>query len=254
MRVSMDGKEKELFPVHFWDEMNSQSPKFRKKFARYKQFSKATMESLFTPDEMKGVTVLEANQMSSSYIENLGGGKFKIKPLPVEAQVGPVNGIVIDDIDGDDNLDVLLVGNDFGNEVFAGRLDAFVGLVLKGDGTGAFSAEKPSATGFRVEGDAKALVRLTETGRDVYVASQNKSTLRAFVVDRANGYVCIPQEEDAWCDIVLGNGKTRKQEFYYGSGYLSQSGRKLRVPAGATSLTIHSVDGKTRSVDMSASK
>lgn len=253
-RVSMESNERKLFPVHFWDEMNQQSPKFRKKFARYKQFSMVTMETLFTPEEMRGVVIYEANRMSSSYIENLGEGKFSIKSLPVEVQVAPVNGIVIDDLDGDENLDVMLVGNDYGNEVFGGRLDAFVGLVLKGNGDGSFRVESPSANGFIVDGDAKALVRLTENGRDVYVASQNRGALKAFVVDHANGYVCTPQSEDAWCEIALSNGKTRKQEFYYGSGYLSQSARKLRTPVAAVKLTIHSFDGKTKDVDIQTPK
>lgn len=252
MRVSMDSKERKLFPIHFWEEMNSQSPKFRKKFARFKAFSKASMDNLFTEDEMKGVTIHEANQMASSYIENLGGGKFRLKPLPVQAQVAPVNGIVIDDLDGDSNLDVLLVGNDYGNEVFAGRHDAFIGLVLKGNGDGSFKAEKPAVEGFKVDGDAKALVRITESGRDVYVVSQNKSTLKAFVVDRVNSKVIAPKPGDVSCDVLLGNGKTRKQEFYYGSGYLSQSARKLRAQGEATSLKIHSADGKTREVKVEA--
>ncbi len=238
MRVSMDSEERKLFPVHFWDEMNQQSPKFRRKFSRYKLFAKATMENLFTADEMKGVTIHEANHMSSSYIENLGGGKFRIKDLPVEAQIAPVNGIVVDDVDGDGNLDALLVGNDFGNEVFAGRLDAFVGLVLKGNGDGSFRAEKASTSGFKVEGDAKALVKVTEKGRDVYVASQNRGVLKAFEVDRSGGEIFVPLADEIWCEILLPNGKTRKQEFYYGSGYLSQSSRKLRVPDNAK-VTMH---------------
>jgi hypothetical protein len=254
LRVSMDDTVRNLFPVHFWDELNQQSPKFRKKFTRYRQFSKVTMDQLFTPEEMNGAVVHEANQMSSSYIENLGGGKFRLKALPVEAQVAPVNGVVVEDIDGDANLDVVMIGNDFGNEVFAGRYDAFVGLVLKGDGAGNFLPVTASSSGFAVQGDGKALVKITESNRDVYVASQNKSTLKAFAVEKTNSYVYAPQISDAWCEIKLGNGKSRKQEFYYGSGYLSQSGRKLRLPADATTLTIHSVDGKSSNVDVSAKK
>jgi hypothetical protein len=253
MRESMDDTVKKLVPVHFWDEMNSQSPKFRRKFSRYKQFSKASMETLFSAEEMNGVDVHEANYMASSYIENLGGGKFKITALPVEAQTAPVNGIVIDDLNLDGNLDVLMVGNDYGNEVFAGRYDAFTGLALFGNGDGTFKPGKSATSGFNVQGDAKALVRITEKGRDIYVASQNKGPLKTFVIGREDSYVCAPRNDDAWCEVVLTNGKTRKQEFYYGSGYLSQSGRKLRLPKGATA-TMHNVDGTARKVDESTSK
>lgn len=38
-------------------------------------------------------------------------------PLPVDAQLAPVNGILTMDVNGDSWTDVLLVGNDFGNEV-----------------------------------------------------------------------------------------------------------------------------------------
>ncbi|HZY77974.1 MAG TPA: VCBS repeat-containing protein [Cyclobacteriaceae bacterium] len=249
-RESMDGTKRDLFPVHFWEEMNSQSPKFRRKYARFKQFSKATMETLLSADDMKGAAVVEASNLSTSYVENLGGGKFRMTALPVEAQIAPVNGIVVDDIDDDGNLDVLLIGNDYGNEVFAGRYDASTGLLLKGNGVGVFTPSKSSETGFVVDGDAKALVKITGKGRDIYVASQNKGPLKAFVVERPNGYVCTPEKGDVFCEIKLADGKTRKQEFYFGSGYLSQSGRSIRVPKGAVSVTIHNADGKARIVDV----
>jgi hypothetical protein len=248
MRVTMDDTVRKLFPVHFWDELNTQSPKFRRKFSRYKQFSKVTMDEFFNAEEMRGATIHEANQMNSSYIQNLGGGKFKMTALPIEAQVAPVNGIIADDVDDDGNLDVIMIGNDYGNEVFAGRHDAFVGLVLKGDGAGNFKTLSAAASGFKVQGDGKALVKMIEDGKDVYVASQNKNVLRAFVVERPNAYVCRPQYNDAWCEIAMSDGKTRKQEFYFGSGYLSQSTRNLRLPAGTKSLTIYSFDGKSRNV------
>jgi hypothetical protein len=254
MRESMDGDRRDLFPMHFWEEMNSQSPKFRKKYSRFKQFSNANMERLLNADELAGATILEANDMSSSYIENLGAGKFKITSLPVEAQIAPVNGIVVDDVDSDGNLDVLLIGNDYGNEVFAGRYDASTGLILKGNGAGGFRPASASSTGFKVDGDAKSLVKITGKGRDIYVASQNKGALKAFVVEKSNDYVCIPEKGDVWCEIKLGDGKARKQEFYFGSGYLSQSGRSVRIPKGAVSITIHNVDGNTRNVDVTAGK
>jgi enediyne biosynthesis protein E4 len=254
MRESMDGTERKLVPVHFWEEMNSQSPKFRRKFSRFHQFSKATMETLLTADELKGASILEANEMSSSYIENLGGGKFKLTPLPIQAQVAPVNGLLADDIDGDGKIDIVMTGNDYGNEVFAGRYDAFIGLVLKGDGKGNFAPLNPSTTGFKVDGDAKALVKFVDGKSDVYVASQNKGALKAFVVNKEGTSLVTPEFGDVSCDIKLEDGRIRKHEFYYGSGFLSQSGRKLRLPKGTASVLMHSVDGKSRNIDVSNPK
>jgi len=37
-------------------------------------------------------------------------------------------------------------------------------------------------------------------------------------------------------------------ELYYGSGYLSQSSRCIRIPADATEMVIHDSKGNTRSV------
>jgi hypothetical protein len=57
-----------------------------------------------------------------------------VKPLPLQAQLAPVFGLVCADLDEDGNLDVLLTGNSFSTEVMAGRYDAGYGLCLLGDG------------------------------------------------------------------------------------------------------------------------
>ena len=94
------------------------------------------MDELLTADDLKGVLQFEANFMASAYVENLGGSNFRISPLPMLTQVGPINGIITDDLNGDNNMDILLTGNDYGNEVFVGRMDALTGLALLGNGKG----------------------------------------------------------------------------------------------------------------------
>ena len=39
--------------------------------------------------------------------------------------MSPVNGIITADLNSDGNLDVVVTGNDYGNEVFSGRYDAY---------------------------------------------------------------------------------------------------------------------------------
>jgi len=251
MRVSMESEERKLYPIHFWDELNSQSPKFRNKFSRYKQYSQVTIDQVLTPEDLNGALILEANHMESSFIENLGHGKFILKPLPLLAQVAPVNGMVTTDVNEDGNLDVVVVGNDYGNEVFAGRYDAFTGLILLGDGRGSFAPVSSAQTGFYVKGDGKALVKLYGAeGTEVFVASQNKDSLQVFVKKSpAEREVVRIQPMDSWAEFVFNDGKKQKIELYYGSGYLSQSTRNLTIPAGVKEIVIYDYKGNSRKVE-----
>jgi hypothetical protein len=252
MRQSMDASEIHLYPVHFWDELNSQSPKFRNKFSRYKHYSKATMEQLLPQEDLKDALVLEANNMQSSYIENQGNGKFALYALPMPVQVAPVKGLVSYDINDDGNLDVLMIGNDYGNEVFAGRYDAFTGLVLLGDGKGNFSVMSSATSGFYVSGDAKALARLSGMKGELFIASQNKDSLKVFSHSRpATFQEFKPEQRDAYAEFVYSDGHKQKVEFYYGAGYLSQSTRKVRIPKGVKAITVHDSQGKARTVSIS---
>ncbi len=107
-----------------------------------------------------GALRLKANMLQSCYLRNEGGGRFTIIPLPVAAQVSAINGMVVDDFDGDGNLDVLINGNDYATSIGIGRYDAFNGLVLKGDGAGGFKSMSMLQSGINIPGNGKALVKL----------------------------------------------------------------------------------------------
>jgi hypothetical protein len=249
IRESMTSSEKKLYPVHFWDELNSQSPKFRNKYSYYRQYGNATLNDLLTPEDQKGALVLRAGQMASVYIENLGNGKFAMTPLPTLAQIAPVNGLVADDVNGDGNTDVIMVGNDYGNEVFAGRYDAFNGLVLLGDGKGKFNPTSSAHTGFYVPGDAKALVRLRRNGGDIFIASQNKDSLKVFATGRVAGLARFsPSSLDVAADLLYADGRKQRVEFPYGCGYLSQSSRNITIPKGVAEIVVYDGAGHSRKI------
>src|SRR5258708_39822023 len=105
-KTSMTDDTKRLFPVHFWDELNSQSPLFRRKFDRFQEYGSATIEQLFTESELTGELKLKANHLETSYIENLGMNQFVVKPLPKLMQVAPINGMTIGDYNGYGNLNL----------------------------------------------------------------------------------------------------------------------------------------------------
>ena len=210
------------------------------------------MDNLLSQEDVKDALTLEANHFESSYLENLGNGKFRMITLPLTLQYAPINGMVVEDLDNDGNLDVLMVGNDYGNEVFVGRYDAFKGAVLLGQGNGKFKEAPASKTGFYVGGDAKGLVKLYgPSGKEIFAATQNIDSLKVFVKSETakdNRGVFEPEQNDSWVEFVYGDGRKTKVELCYGSGYLSQSTRKVKIPVGVKEIIVYDFQGKARTV------
>ncbi|MEP7277445.1 MAG: hypothetical protein ABI813_02275 [Bacteroidota bacterium] len=48
--------------------------------------------------------------------------------------------MIADDFNDDGSLDIVVYGNDYGNEVTNGRYDAFNALLMESDGNGNFTA------------------------------------------------------------------------------------------------------------------
>ena len=238
------------FPVNTRDDIVKQMIGMRAKFQNYKSFAVATMDSVITPKMRNGAIRLKATMMQSCYLENKGNGKFTMIPLPVEAQVSQLNGIVVDDFDGDGNLDIAINGNDFGTDVSIGRYDALNGLVLKGDGKGHFKPLTIQQSGIYIPGDGKALVKLMGAkGNYLMAASQNKDAMKIFELKRVVRSVKL-LPTDKYAIIKYKDGKISKQEFYNGTSFLSQSGRFFNVEKTMSSVTITDNFGYTRNISL----
>lgn len=207
------------------------------------------MEKLLLPYDTTGMLKFHMNHPYTSYIENMGKGKFALRPLPKQTQVAPVNGMVTTDVNQDGFTDIIMVGNDYGNEVFSGRYDAFSGLVLIGDGKGNFSPLPSTATKFKVDGDAKALAMLRSVdGGELLLATQNLDSLKVYRLEKSNLQWFRPNPNDSYANFQTSNGKLTKVEFYYGSGYLSQSSRSIAIPADIIEFVVVDSKGNKRNV------
>jgi len=234
------------YTTHTRDDVVDQMPFIKKRFLNYKSFAGATFDSLFTEQERKGMIKFQANYFKNVFVKNNGNGTFEIIALPPVAQFSCLNGMVADDFDGDGKLDVLAVGNDYGTEVSVGRYDACNGVMLKGDGRGAFSPLSVLQTGWFVPGNAKALVKLkSSSGEYLLAASQNRGNMKVFEMKRAVKYIPL-NASDASAVIVYRNGNKQKQEFGYGSSFLSQAGRFINVDDNVVAVEIRDYKGNTR--------
>jgi hypothetical protein len=240
-----DGSRK-LFPMSAKDDMASQMISVRKKFPTYKSYGLATIDDLWTAKDKENALAFKATDMSSSFIENLGKGNFAIHALPSAAQMAPVYGMIAEDFDGDGNLDLLMVGNDYGMEPYSGRHDAFMGLYLAGNGKGHFTPRTIEGSGFYVPGDAKALTRIHTPKHDLYLATRNQDSLLAFQRTTLTASWLSLDPTDFTIDFYFADGHHTHAESYYGSTYLSQSSRKIPIPAGVTRITVTAFNGIKR--------
>jgi hypothetical protein len=243
--VSQNDPTRKEFPAHLRDEVIKQMISLRTRFQNYHSYAIAPMGEMLTEEQRKEALRFRATYLQSSYMRNEGNGKFTLLPLPGQAQISVLNGMVVEDFDGDGNLDLVVNGNDYGTEVSVGRYDALNGLYLKGDGKGNFSALSILNSGIFIPGNGKALVKLrSQSGGCLLVASQNKGPLKIFLLKRQGQ--CIPlQHSDVSFVVRYRDGRNQKGEVNYGSSFLSQSGRFLvRNDAVASVLVVDSKGGK----------
>ncbi len=242
-----NGEMKE-FPAQTRDDIVKQMIGMRTKFQNYKTYAEATMDKVFSPEQMKNALRLEANTFTSVYLRNDGNGKFTAVPLPQQAQFSVLNGITVGDFDNDGNLDMIINGNDYGTEVSVGRYDALNGLFLKGDGKGGFRALTIQESGIFIPGNGKALVQFRGAKSEILIAgSQNRGALKIF--RQRAGVKNVPvTPADISATIFYKDGRKQKQELYFGASFLSQSGRFIAVGDKVSGLEIKDTKGNTRRI------
>ena len=239
----------ENYLAHSRDELIQQIYAMRARFKTYEAYAEATFERSFLPSELAGAYVVHSESFESSYIENLGQGKFRLHALPIEAQFSPVYGIVANDYNNDGHLDLLLAGNFYATEVSAGRYDASTGLYLKGDGKGGWKSLKISQSGIMADGDVKSLARIRRAnGTAMILAGSNAARLKAFSTDSQSEVVYQPDPADAFAEITFNNGTIRRHEFYHGTSYLSQSSRAITARPGMVKIVVTNILGQRNEV------
>lgn len=233
---------------HSRDELIAQINAMRGRFKTYKSYAESSFEKSFLSEELLDAYVLKSYSLESSYLENLGNGTFKIASLPRLAQIAPVKGILVEDFDGDGNLDAILTGNFYSSEVSTGRYDALKGMILKGNGDGNFSIVPLEKSGFLNNFDSSGLSLLRNSkGNSLLIVANNNGPLKIFDSQNPIGKRIIsPDVKSQYADIIFKNGKHRKQEFYFGSGYLSQSSQSISIGDHIKEVRITNMNGITK--------
>jgi hypothetical protein len=221
-------------------------PWIRQKFPTHHAFSTATMADILGPRAAQARQVT-ANHLTSTLFLNRGG-HFEPHPLPAEAQFAPVYGLAVADFDGDGQADLFLAQNDFALREEDARMDAGRGLLLLGDGHGAFKPVPGQVSGIAVYDQQRgcAVADYDGDGRMDLVVAQNRAATRLFhnrsarpaLRVRLAGPPANPWAIGATVRLKSGQQLGPAWEIHAGGGYWSQDSSTLLLAGPESAQTV----------------
>ncbi len=151
------------------------------RFPTFESFASAPVGQIFG-SRLRQALHYQADTFASVWLHNDGDGTFTPHRLPNLAQISPIRSILVHDVDGDGNTDLLVAGNTYEAEPNTARADAGKGLWLKGDGRGGFGPVPPGESGFVAPLDVRALALIHTPAGEAVLVADNADSLRAFTL------------------------------------------------------------------------
>lgn len=177
MAYHEDGK---LYPLVQKEVLHKHMPILKKRLLYAKDFSEATIDKVWPQADLDAALNLYIHTLETCWWENKNGN-FIQHSLPIQAQVAPVQGIVVADLNGDSHMDILLAGNRYGMEVETNPCNASNGTFLAGDGKGEFRWVNNTETGIWASGEVRDLALLRgPKGKPVILASNKNGPIQVF--------------------------------------------------------------------------
>jgi hypothetical protein len=172
-----DGKS---YPFNLRTDLVGQLPYLKKKFLKYGDYAGKTIDEVFTEKELEHAQKLNVLQTKSCVFYNDGKGNFKMVPLPQMAQIAPVFGILVTDLNGDGFKDIFLGGNFYGLKPEVGRYDASYGITFFGDAGHGFNYIKPAASGLFIKGEVRDVKEVPTRNGNYILMARNNDSLQVF--------------------------------------------------------------------------
>jgi enediyne biosynthesis protein E4 len=244
-----------LTPRRQFMSLVSSMPFLYETFSNQKAFSEATIEQ-FLGDRMVLSRRVTAAHLDSMVFINTGKG-FKAIPMPMDAQLSTAFSVNVADFDGDGNEDVFLSQNFFDVQPETTRIDAGVGLWLKGDGKGNLIAVPAAQSGIHVYGEQRgaAVCDFDQDGRIDLVVTQNGASTKLFhnataipgLRIKLDGTAGNPAGIGAALRLQFKDHQGPAREIHAGSGYWSQDSftQVLATPTPPEKLWIRWPGGRT---------
>jgi hypothetical protein len=168
------------YPMALRHDLVSVLPYLKNKYLKYESYKLQRMEDIFTKEQLDKAVKLQAYEFCSCLFINNGHGGFIRNALPTAAQLSPMYGIAIADVDGDGKKDILMGGNFYQSKPEAGIYDASFGVLLKGDGTGHFTAMTSQQSSIQIKGAVRDIITLKAGKKKLMLFACNDSEMKCY--------------------------------------------------------------------------
>ena len=169
----------QVYPLLLRHDLIDQIPSLERAFPTYASYAGKTIQDIFPEELLNGAVHHSVVELRSVVGWNDGEGHFRVQPLPDEAQLAPMYGIWIADINEDGRKEILMGGNLYEAKPEQGRYDASYGAALAVDGE-KIAPLGFSESGFWVTGPIRKIVELELAGRRLLLVARNNDSLKVY--------------------------------------------------------------------------
>ncbi len=166
-----------VYPVRGKSCSSEQIPDLKKEFKTFEKFAVADIFDVYG-ESLDSALKYEVNQFASIILYQDESGKFAVNKLPNQAQIAPINDVIIKDLNNDKLLDIIVAGNLYQSEIETGRADAGTGLVMINKGNRTFEPLNVYESGLYVPGDVKSLNQLVINDENYMFIGINKEAAK----------------------------------------------------------------------------
>lgn len=159
-------KEGEYYPVALRREMTGVIPAIGERFPDHSSYAGKTIPQLFNEEELGRTFTLTASHLGSAVIWNRRE-RMIIEELPPRAQLSPMYGVELADLDGDKNPEIILGGNLYNVKPQFGPYDASRGVVVSYK-DGKLQTWPQEISGLNVTGEIRK-IKTFKVGDDTYL-------------------------------------------------------------------------------------
>lgn len=154
-------QEKEYL-MHERDLLIAQIPAMKRRFPQYDRYAQAGLPQTLSKKDIDRATILESQILSSVLLLNQADAGFEMSVLPEVFQLSPIMGSLHVDLNGDGQKELITAGNFHATETTQiGWYDASYGQIAYLSEDGALSSHSALAMGLKLDGDIRALEKLS---------------------------------------------------------------------------------------------